>query len=537
MRTDGLGCKVFLMGLSTVLFAAPGRGQSSVTVDVSKPLNVLTDQLLGTYTQMSDGDLLNDKSLGLMRAAGIRTITYPSGSDSVSQLYHWSVQRNTPKAGNADAVRNPNVNPANDFGHVAAALGRSGMGAVMHVNYGSNMGGTGGGEPKEAAAWVAYANGSATDEKVIGKDSSGEDWKTVGFWATLRGSSPLAADDGYNFLRIARVQALHLTLWQIGEDEAENGYYGGEHKGTFDLHAPYPASSKDNDKRRKLKELSPKFYADRLAEYAAAMKAVDPEVKIGVSMTAPTIDTWGPDWNDQVLKEACKDIDFITFGWHPGGTMAPDWKALDDASVMNSTTREFPKMVAETLYEYKSDCPAGKVPRLALSQVSPIAWPKVENAMVKALFAADLYAMLGEAGIANASWFQLRDDGLLDKTGKPNPAYYGVQMTHIVASKPGDAYVTVKGAGSSLAVHATRRQEGIVGVMLINQDPKQMVQVKLNIVGGAELAAAGLRFDYGPVQQAQGVGPARSNLAIDGTATTISVPANAIVDVLFPMKK
>ena len=534
-----ISCGVLSMGLSAALFGVTSLGQSTVavTVDARKPLNVLTDQLVGAYTQMGDGDLLSDKSLGLMRSAGVNAITYPSGFDSVSQLYHWSVQRNTPKAGNSDALRNPNVNPANDFGHVAAALGHNAMSAVVHVNYGSNIAGTGGGEPKEAAAWVAYANGNPTDERVIGTDSGGQDWKTVGYWATLRASSPLAADDGYNFLRIGRELGLHLTLWQIGEDVPENGYYGGDHKGTFDLHAPYPASSKDNDKRRKLKELSPKFYADRLTEYAAAMKAIDPNIKIGASLTTPTIDTWASDWNDQVLKESCKDIDFVAFGWHPGGTLPPDWKMLDDASVMHSTYELWPKVVAETLYEYKNDCPAGRVPRLVLSEVSPIAWPKVGDPMVKALYAADIYATLGESGIANASWFQLREDGLLDKTGKPNPAYYGAQMIHIVAYRPGDAYVSVKGASSSLAVHATRRQDGIVGVMLINEDPKQAVHVNLNVAGGATLAAAGVRFDYGPAQQAQSAGPARSTLAIDGLALSINVPANAIVDLWLPIKK
>ena len=541
MRMNRFGCTAvsLMLGSGMALFAAAALAQSSVTVnvDVSKPVNVLTDQLVGTYTSMGDGDLVTDQTLGLMKSAGIKTITYPSGSDSTSQLYHWSVQRNTPKAGNADAVRNPYVNPANDFGHVAAALGRNGMTAIVHVNYGSNIGGTGGGEPKEAAAWVAYANGSATDEKEIGKDAAGEDWKTVGFWATLRGSSPLPADDGYNFLRIGRPQPLHLTLWQIGEDVPENGYYGGEHKSTFDLHAPYPALAKDNDKRRKAKELSPRFYGDRLMEYAAAMKAVDPDIKIGASIAAPTIDTWASDWNDLVLKEACKDIDFVAFGWHPGGTLPPDWKLLDDSSLFNATTDVFPKIVAEVLSEDKGDCPAGKVPRLVFSDISPATWPKVTNPMVKALFSADLYAMLGESGIANASWFQMRDDGLLDKANKPNPAYYGAQMMHIVAYKPGDAYVFAKRPSPSLAAYATRRQDGIVAVMLINQDPKQALQVKLNFAGGVAFGPSGLRFDYGPVQQSQGAAPVRSALAIDGLMTTVSVPANAIVDVLLPMKK
>src|ERR1019366_3339508 len=48
-------------------------------------------------------------------------------------------------------------------------------------------------EPKEAAAWVAYANGNAslfgtTNDITIGIDSLSNNWRTVGVWAKLRSS-------------------------------------------------------------------------------------------------------------------------------------------------------------------------------------------------------------------------------------------------------------------------------------------------------------------------------------------------------------
>jgi hypothetical protein len=84
--------------------------------------------------------------------------------------------------------------------------------AIVTVNYGTNLDGSGGGEPAEAAAWVAYANGSPSNTQPIGKDSKGNDWKTVGFWATLRASKPLAVDDGYNHLRIGHPDSLGIML-------------------------------------------------------------------------------------------------------------------------------------------------------------------------------------------------------------------------------------------------------------------------------------------------------------------------------------
>ncbi|HEY3768298.1 MAG TPA: hypothetical protein VGN44_06465 [Candidatus Angelobacter sp.] len=97
------------------------------------------------------------------------------------------------------------LGPNTDFGHFLQLVEAIQGTAIITVNYGSNLAGTGGGEPAEAAAWVAYANGSPADQKVIGKDSTGYDWKTVGYWASLRASKPLEADDGQNFLRIAHL--------------------------------------------------------------------------------------------------------------------------------------------------------------------------------------------------------------------------------------------------------------------------------------------------------------------------------------------
>ena len=52
---------------------------------------------------------------------------------------------------------------------------------LITVNYGSNLDGSGGGEPLEAAAWVAYVNGKTSNMLAIGKDSKGNDWKTVSY--------------------------------------------------------------------------------------------------------------------------------------------------------------------------------------------------------------------------------------------------------------------------------------------------------------------------------------------------------------------
>jgi hypothetical protein len=535
--------------ISTFVFSvflvatAAAQGVINVTVDPGKPLNPLTSQLVGAWADLGDGDLTDPKFDAMLKSAGVSSLTYPTTAwTDLADIYHWSNNQLTPNAGNADDIRKPYIQGKNDFAAMAIALAKYGIVPIVHVNYGSNLKGTGGGEPMEAAAWVAYANGSPSDTRAIGKDSTGTDWKTVGFWATARGEAPLNADDGYNFLRVEHPEPFHISMWQIGDEVYQNGYYGSDKSATLDLHAPYPASKKDNGKRKKLPQLAPRTYGEQLVAFATAMKAVDPSIQVGATLTLPTAtidkpeDRYASDWNPTVLKLACKDIDFVSYTWHPGGSSdAEQWKYLDDPSLLGAVSQTLPSIFKETLYEDKTNCPAGKVPHVAFSQFSgPQTWPAVQRPIVLALFAADMYASLGESGIANADWGQLRVNGMFDGA-KPTPIFYGTQMAHIVAFKPGDSYVAATSA-KSLSVHASNRQDGVVGVLLINEDRQSEKQVRINFAGGAQLGPTGFKFEYGPAQLAQGAGPVRSNVTVDGNSVTVTVPAYGLVDVLIKKK-
>jgi hypothetical protein len=529
------------LALATLTFvSAKAQSVINVNVDPGKPLNILTNTLVGAWGNLGDGDLTSTDGLKLMKLGGISAVTYPTGYGDVADLYHWSTNKLTPNVGPADDRQNPYIQGKNDFASVALALSKYGITPVIHVNYGTNAAGNGGGEPAEAAAWVAYANAEPTNGLVLGKDSSGFDWQTAGFWAKIRGEAPLPTDDGYNFLRIQHPEPFHIQLWQVGDDISENGYYGGDHaSGAVDLHAPYPPSKKEYGKRKKLQQLSPKTYADQLVAYSTAMKAVDQSILIGATLTLPVASlddasgAYAPDWNPTILKDACKSIDFASYVWHPGNSSNDEqWKTMDDGILLGALTGTLPHILSESIAEDKANCPGGKLLHIAFSQLSQLSWPKIEHPNVLSVFVADTYATLGEVGVSNANWFQLRDGGLIDN-GKPTPAYYGLQMAHLVAYRPGDQYVAASSA-SFLSVHATRRQEGVVGVMLINRDRKEEKKVKVNIAGGQNLNPAGVQFDYGPAQVS--TGPTKSTATLDGSSVTVTVPAYGIVDLLFKPK-
>jgi len=528
--------------LACLIFLVPAFAQNhaNVTVDLGQKVNVLTDSSLGLPTSMSNADCFSGAAIPWLRAAGISSLRFPGDRD-LADLYHWSTGATVPyKGGDLGFIA-----PACNFARFALSAEQLGQGVIV-VNYGSNPNGTGGGEPEEAAAWVAYANGIPSDIHPLGKDSTGRDWQTVGYWAALRSEAPLPKDDGLNFLRIRHPRPFGFHLWQVGDEVYNNGYYGDQHTGDPDLHAPAPASPKDPGKLKGNPNLSPAAYAANFQRFAKAMKAVDPSIEVGAAFTVPpspdpNSHDWAPDWDKEVLKRACADIDFVIFDWTLQPLLPPDWKTLDEASLLQNQgynqTNMIDLLLEPMLQDYKRYCPAGHLPRLAFDPVAIATWVQVQHPVVEALWAADFYGLLIESGSANIDWNEMYGDSMLSTNGgKPGPVFYGLQMLHIVAYRPGDMLVDARSNSPVLAVHATRRRDGIVGLMLINKDPHSATEVKVTFRNGS-VGTTGRRIEYGEAQFAAKSGPTVSAFSAPGDEFTVTVPAYTITDILLPGRK
>jgi hypothetical protein len=537
--------------LTAIVPALPAMAQATVTVDLSHSINILTDTAIGFPAAMFSGDDFNPAGAPYLRTAGVTTPRYP-GNHGVADLYHWSTKTTTKYKGADAAYFAPDSNFAN-FAQVAEKLGN----ALIVVNYGSNTDGNGGGEPAEAAAWVAYANGDPADTHPIVKDSTGDDWHTVGYWATLRSSAPLASDDGLNFLRISHPKPFGFKLWQIGDQIFNNGYLGGKYVGNPDLHGPAPAALKDFAKLKKNPALAPTAFGDNLKLFAAAMKAVDPSIQIGVGLATPpaagkgrpqpgSLNEWnsgnndettGSEWNAAVLKSACAAIDFVSFDWETGGVLPPDYKTLDEDNLFPDTRFQIAGMIAAMLDQYKATCPAGHVPRIALSLAQIKTWAKQDHPIVNALWIADTYTTLVESGFLNIDGPDAIGDAMISADHKKfGPAFYGLQMLHIVAHNPGDALLDAHSSSPQISVHASRRRDGIFGLVLVNTDTKSPANVKVSLKGGS-VGATGKRFDYSAAQLSQSSGPVASPFTVTGEDFTITVPPLTVTDVLLPLAK
>jgi hypothetical protein len=518
--------------------AALAQTKVKVTVDAANVLNPLTSRSLGVGLDGFDANATDPQTAQLLHFAGVYTLRYP-GNGGRSGIYHFTLPSaviNPYKDGKA-----PFFASSNNFAAMAAFFDGFGS-AMVSVDYGSNLDGSGGGEPAEAAAWVAYANGDPASTQPLGKDSKGNDWKTVGFWAGLRAATPITPDDGYNALRISHPRPLGIQLWQIGNEAWNNGFYGPDHAAEFDLRDGLIPSEKDGGKHLANARLGPAAYAAGVAAFAKAMKAVDPKILIGASFTTPTINVswatgsplnWGADWDNELLKTACGEIDFGALTLVEGPSFPPDYKVMNEEDLLQSVGKDYNSIVVDLLARFDKYCPAGHRPRLAFTNFGVAGWLTIDHPGAVALFAADGVAALIEAGTISIDWTSYHNPLFLGDANKPGPAYFGYQMAHILANQPGDAFLETKSSSSLLAAHATRRRDGSYVLLLVNKDPTQPAQVAVRYSGQAP-AATGFRFDYGEEAFKAGKGLNRTPVDGLGASFTVEVPPYTATAILIP---
>jgi hypothetical protein len=531
---------IVLTGFLLLFAARPALSQirAHVSVEMNKPINVLTDTSIGIPAVTYDANDFQAAGIPYLRGAGVTAARYP-GNAGAADLYHWSTNKATTYPGGKPVFFTPDSSFPN-FAQFAAQLGQ----ALIEVNYGSNLQGNGGGYPQEAAAWVAYANGNPASKQPIGKDPSGHDWQTVGYWASLRAAAPLKVDDGLNFLRIHHLPPFGFKLWQVGDEVYNNGYYGKDHTGDPDLHAMSPQDPKDIARLKGNPKLSPSAFANNFNEFAKAMKAVDPSIWIGAALTIPpnpNSKDWAPDWDKDVLKGACANLDFVSLDWTMQPLMPPNWNTLDEASLLSNQgydgTNTINLLISAMLQDYKRDCPTGHVPRLAFAPAGIATWPKVKHPVVKALWIADFYAQLIESGAANIDWNAMYGPSMLSPDRKQlGPAFYGLEMLHVVAHSPGDMLLQAQSSSSLVAVHAVYRRDGYMGLMLVNKDPQHAAVVKIDFKDGVA-GGPGRRVDYGTAQYSAKSGPSVSAFSAPESEFSIKVPPYTITDLLLPRRK
>jgi hypothetical protein len=336
----------------------------------------------------------------------------------------------------------------------------------------------GSGTPQEAADWVRYAN------------------VTKGYGA---------------------------KYWEIGNEIYGNGEYGSSWEN--DTHSSKSATT----------------YAQNLLQYATAMKAADPTIKIGAVLTTPG--SWpdgitGPgdsaDWNHTVMSIAGSKIDFVVVHWYPGGDSAADLLTKPQAQIGTITA---------TLRSLINQYAGANAPNVGIA-VTETNSTIDKDTHPAALFAPDDYLTWLENGAFNVDWWNLHngangtstvngatdygDEGVLSNASGGEPAaetpfapYYGIQMMTKLGS-PGDTLVPASSSQSLLTVHAVKRSNGDVDLLFVNKDPSNAYTANLSYSGFTPSSATPTVYTY-----AQNATSITSTTA--GSATSQTIPAYSLV--------
>jgi hypothetical protein len=457
------------------------------------------------------------------------------------------------------------------FPAAATAIDHLGT-ALITVDYGSNMDGSGGGEPAEAAAWVAYLNGDPANTMAIGKDSKGNDWQTVGYWAALRGASPLPTDDGKNSLRIGHAQPFGIQLWSIGNDAYNNGYYGQDHTvgadykttGLFgqsypmepDLHAGTVPTGKDWGKHVGNNKVGPQAYGQNVVLFVKAMKAVDPKIFVGASIAVPPIsndpNAMGKKWNEGVLKAACGSMDFAAVSFSEGRGDPKDNQYLDVDSLLHQSKynfnadlhydqddiqHDYSTLSGDLAEKYKKYCPANHYPPLVVDGLGMNAWLPTKDAGMKAavaLYAAEAIPMLLEEGAYSVIWNPIHGPSptFLSDDDKQQPAYYAIKLIH-TAAQPGDTFVTATSPQDYFDTYAVKRRDGGLALLFVNKTYDRSVTASVS-VDNYTYAKSGTKYDWGKAESDAGKGITEAPIDNLGGTFNVEVPRLGVTVVVIP---
>jgi hypothetical protein len=513
-----------------------------VQVNTGTVLATVQPEAYGVHTSVYDGKLDDTTNLpGLLQTGGISTLRYPGGI--YADVYHWAQYSITPfDASTSPAcgdIPNGYMAGTTNFGDFVNILQATGTQAIITVNYGTSVAdstasktaGSYGlddcsqpntfGQPEEAAAWVAYANGDPSNTQAIGVDDAGFDWQTVGFWAGLRAATPLSTDDGYNFLRIGQAAPVGIKYWELGNEIFYNGYTAGETSET-DIHAPYvypTGYSGAYNSRTGEAALSPTAYGTNAIAYIQAMRAVDPTIKIGLVLSSPGVDPIPSTWNPSAIQAVCAgaSFDFGIFHFYPG-----TYLGSTPSQLFTLPQEDMPTLVTTATSQVQQYCSnASGVQYFVTETNDNSGLSSGTPTQVLGLFAAHEYLTSFESGIANVDWLELHSS-YLSSSEAPQPAYYGIELAHLMAA-PGDSMVQSTSTSSGIVVHAAQKANGQTAVFLLNTNASTSATVQVSVAGSA-IAGTATEYSYGTATTQTGAALAGSSIQVTGPSLMVTVP-------------
>jgi alpha-L-arabinofuranosidase len=500
---------------NVTLSAAP-TSSLTATVNASSGLHGVSTNLLGMNMVYWDPDTGTSQTEQMLTAAGLDIFRFPGGS--ASDDYHFNQADNY-------------YDGAQTFIQFVEAITAEGGTGLVTIDYGS-------GSPQEAAAELAYLDGSTSDNTVIGNgiewnDSAGAwetvNWQTVAYWASLRGATPLKTDDGLNFLRIDHPAPFtDIKYWEVGNEEY--GSWEVDHHGTATPGGASTGAQHD-----------PATYAAFAEQFATLAKEIQtsaglPQISIGIDSDDPTGTDYNG-WTTNVLKDGLADGFVPAFISDHNYMQAPgdesDSFLLDDtvsdgASILDWSTRyaDYETLLSETVGSQ-----ASSVQIMGTEFNSVYTNPgKQSTSLVNGLFIADSLGSLLDSGYTGGfvwdlrnSWttsgennsnllYGWREGGDYGQLGDPNvtngapstgpyvayPGYYALELgSKIIAS--GGEVVSAASNYADLNVYAVKESSGDLELLVINTNPGASLTEQFDL-SGFQPSGAAVVWQYGETQ-------------------------------------
>jgi alpha-N-arabinofuranosidase len=384
--------RLFLIsgGLSAWLFAQ-SPVTATVAIDTTKVIKTFDRKLVGSnieWFQEGDGIFstqtggLIDLDVTAAKDMGVGLIRFPGGTLADYYLWQDGIGPRSKRP-----IR-PNVLSggvsANDFGtpELLTFAQRTGADILMQTDVISDT-------AASAAAWVNYCNIATNAERIA---------------------------DGFP-------TPYPVRYWEIGNEQ----YMSSQGSST-------PASF-----------ISASEYSQRFLQWSAAMKAVDPTIKVG-AVTGKNFGPYAfvadPNWNKTVLQNAAKQIDFLALH-NAYGPIVYEGSSVNIYDVYHAFWA-FPCLVAQNLADIENDIStyapteAARI-QLAITEWGPLfhvdpssPWIDHTKTMGSAIFVANLLQVLVRTPqVALATQFKLVENsfmGAIQVNGIYKPFYYALQM-------------------------------------------------------------------------------------------------------------
>jgi alpha-L-arabinofuranosidase len=476
----------------TVIDLSPSAGPApttTVSVNAGQTIRETETQDLGVNLVQWDSLLNTTQTEQMVEAAGINTFRFPGGG--ISDSFHFNI--------------GPAYNGQGTSASIASFIASVNGTGLVTLDYGS-------GSPQEAAAFLAYLNGSPTDTTVIGMGEEwdttsntwvSENWQTVGYWASLRASTPLATDDGLNFLRIDHPASIGIHYFEVGNEEY-GSWETDEHGSGGDTGAPH----------------DPATYANFVMQFAALAEEIDPTISIGIDAPGPSLSDYGG-WLGSILTI------FAAHNYTPGflsdhmypqnGGSESDSFLLNDTVSDTSQNAGDPTDWVQRSADYEADLTqflgatdAANVELLDTELNSTLAPGKQTTSLVNGLWLADSIGSIMETDYDGQIFWDLRnswqttgnnspslygwrqggDYGMIGTSGSSPatgpyiayPTYYAEELASKFDIAGGDV-VQVTSGNASLDAYAVMEANGQLDLMIINKSSTSDLTAQFDVNG------------------------------------------------------